>query len=121
MEQIKAVKSVFHKSCFRCAECNKQLKYLFVNDNNIVLNSNSNFTFFSVDSYSSHEGIIYCKPHFKQLFQPKAVFENGDCKSSTYFCFFYLFTYAILFPFFYIYRFIFIYINQVYHYRLSSF
>ncbi|XP_075589923.1 uncharacterized protein LOC124497866 isoform X10 [Dermatophagoides farinae] len=56
MEQIKAVKSIFHKSCFRCIECNKQL---------------------NMDSYSSHEGQIYCKPHFKQLFQPKPNFDNN--------------------------------------------
>lgn len=30
-----------------------------------------------MDSYSSHEGQIYCKPHFKQLFQPKPNFDNN--------------------------------------------
>ncbi|OTF74988.1 LIM domain containing protein, partial [Euroglyphus maynei] len=57
MEQIKAVKSIFHKSCFRCIDCNKQL---------------------NMDSYSSHEGQIYCKLHFKQLFQPKPNFNNHN-------------------------------------------
>ncbi|XP_075677800.1 uncharacterized protein LOC113795052 isoform X4 [Dermatophagoides pteronyssinus] len=61
MEQIKAVKSIFHKSCFRCVECNKQL---------------------NMDSYSSHEGQIYCKPHFKQLFQPKPNFDNNNIISN---------------------------------------
>ena len=28
---------------------------------------------FSLDTYMSHEGVIYCKPHHKELFQPKAV------------------------------------------------
>ncbi|XP_076347353.1 uncharacterized protein LOC143245191 isoform X2 [Tachypleus tridentatus] len=55
MDKIKAEKSAFHKSCFRCKECGKTL---------------------NVDTYSSHEGQIYCKPHFKQLFQPKAKFEE---------------------------------------------
>lgn len=35
----------------------------------------------SVDTYQSHEQKLYCKPHFKELFQPKAVEnvdENGD-------------------------------------------
>jgi hypothetical protein len=36
----------------RCSECNKTL---------------------SQDSYASHEGIIYCKPHLRDLFKPKAV------------------------------------------------
>ncbi|EEB14346.1 triadin, putative [Pediculus humanus corporis] len=55
MEQIKAEKSVWHKNCFRCKECNKQL---------------------SVDTYSSNEGVLYCKPHFKELFKPKAVMDD---------------------------------------------
>ena len=29
--------------------------------------------FHSLDSYMSHEGVLYCKPHHKELFQPKAV------------------------------------------------
>ncbi|KAF4533491.1 hypothetical protein B566_EDAN000976, partial [Ephemera danica] len=52
MEQVKAEKSVWHKNCFRCKECNKQL---------------------TVDTYGSNEGTLYCKPHFKDLFKPKAV------------------------------------------------
>ncbi|XP_022240369.1 uncharacterized protein LOC106458450 [Limulus polyphemus] len=55
MDKIKAEKSAFHKSCFRCKECSKAL---------------------SVDTYSSHEGEIYCKLHFRQLFQPKANFDQ---------------------------------------------
>lgn len=35
-----------------------------------------------VDTYNSHEGLIYCKPHFKQLFQPKAVLDTDEpCNS----------------------------------------
>ncbi|XP_072381800.1 uncharacterized protein [Diabrotica undecimpunctata] len=52
MEQIKAEKAVWHKNCFRCTECGKQL---------------------TVETYASHEGTLYCKPHFKSLFAPKAV------------------------------------------------
>ncbi|XP_039287658.1 LIM domain and actin-binding protein 1 isoform X34 [Nilaparvata lugens] len=57
MEQVKAERSVWHKNCFRCQECNKQL---------------------TLDIYSSHEGVLYCKPHFRELFKPKAVVENED-------------------------------------------
>ncbi|KAK2727064.1 hypothetical protein QYM36_007799, partial [Artemia franciscana] len=59
MEQIKAEKAVWHKNCFRCKECGKQL---------------------NVDTYESHEGILYCKPHYKQLFQPKAHFDDDEPK-----------------------------------------
>ncbi|XP_049781625.1 glutamic acid-rich protein isoform X1 [Schistocerca cancellata] len=55
MEQIKAERSVWHNNCFRCKECNKKL---------------------TVDTYSSHEGQLYCKPHFKELFKPKAVLDE---------------------------------------------
>nr|CAI5844406.1 unnamed protein product [Callosobruchus analis] len=52
MEQIKAEKAIWHKNCFRCTECSKQL---------------------TVETYVSHEGNLYCKPHFKSLFAPKVV------------------------------------------------
>ncbi|KAJ6641942.1 LIM domain-containing protein WLIM2a [Pseudolycoriella hygida] len=55
MEEIKAERNIWHKSCFKCSECNKQL---------------------NVDTYESHESILYCKPHFKALFTPKAVEDN---------------------------------------------
>ncbi|XP_046400278.1 FK506-binding protein 5 isoform X9 [Ischnura elegans] len=57
MEQIKAERAVWHKNCFRCKECSKQL---------------------TVDIYSSHEGQLYCKPHFKELFKPKVVVETEN-------------------------------------------
>jgi hypothetical protein len=31
---------------------------------------------YSVDIYSSHEGQLYCKPHFRELFKPKAVVDD---------------------------------------------
>ncbi|CAH1719601.1 unnamed protein product [Chironomus riparius] len=57
MEQIKAEKKFWHRACFRCVECSKQL---------------------NVDTYQSHEGILYCKPHFKILFLPKMVEDNNE-------------------------------------------
>lgn len=33
---------------------------------------------FRLDIYSSHEGILYCKPHFKELFKPKVVVEDEE-------------------------------------------
>lgn len=33
---------------------------------------------YSVDTYQSHEGILYCKPHFKSLFAPKIVEESTE-------------------------------------------
>ncbi|XP_044726595.1 uncharacterized protein YFR016C isoform X11 [Chrysoperla carnea] len=59
MEQMKAEKAIWHKNCFRCKECNKQL---------------------NVDTYQSHEGTLYCKPHFKALFAPKVVEDTQPMK-----------------------------------------
>lgn len=59
MEEIKAEKNIYHKNCFRCNECEKQLK---------------------VDNYQSHEGVLYCKAHFKSLFMPKVVEERVEEK-----------------------------------------
>lgn len=52
MEEIKAQNSIWHSHCFKCDQCGKQL---------------------SVDTYQSHEGTLYCKPHYKLLFAPKVV------------------------------------------------
>lgn len=55
MERVKAEKRVWHKECFRCVQCNKQL---------------------TVETYQSDHTTLYCKPHFKHLFEPKPV--DGD-------------------------------------------
>jgi len=52
VERLVAEKSWWHKNCFRCTECNKTL---------------------TLDTYASHQGVIYCKPHQRDLFKPKAV------------------------------------------------
>lgn len=57
MEKIVAEKASWHKNCFRCKECNSLL---------------------TLETYQSHEGVLYCKPHFKDLFRPKAVIEDPD-------------------------------------------
>ncbi|XP_063977889.1 xin actin-binding repeat-containing protein 2-like isoform X5 [Diachasmimorpha longicaudata] len=57
MEQTKAEGLVWHKNCFRCVQCSKQL---------------------NVDNYESNDCILYCKAHFKELFQPKPVEESDQ-------------------------------------------
>jgi len=56
VEKLVAEKSWWHKNCFRCKECNKTL---------------------NLDTYASHQGVIYCKPHHKDLFKPKAVTKDS--------------------------------------------
>ncbi|KAK1357820.1 LIM domain-containing protein WLIM1-like [Heracleum sosnowskyi] len=48
MDELTADNKVYHRSCFRCHHCKGTLK-LF--------------------NYSSFEGVLYCKPHFDQLFK----------------------------------------------------
>ncbi|KAK4766639.1 hypothetical protein SAY87_008281 [Trapa incisa] len=48
VEELTADDRVYHKSCFRCHHCKGTLK---------------------LGNYSSYDGVLYCKPHFDQLFK----------------------------------------------------
>ena len=71
MEKLEADNVIYHKKCFRCAVCNKAI---------------------SVGGFAALEGKVcspgscesecypqqvYCKPHFKQLFQLKGNYNEG--------------------------------------------
>lgn len=76
MEEVKAERNIYHKNCFRCSECRKPLRYIEKrkeNSNTKFKNLKSMNFIYSIDTYQSHAGILYCKPHFKSLFSPKAV------------------------------------------------
>jgi uncharacterized CHY-type Zn-finger protein len=55
-------KKVFHKTCIRCASCNKVL---------------------GVGDFVALEGKMYCKPHFNQLFKTKGNFDESFGKEKT--------------------------------------
>ncbi|KAK8647531.1 hypothetical protein V6N13_121266 [Hibiscus sabdariffa] len=46
----------YHKSCFKCTHCKGTLK---------------------LGNYSSMEGVLYCKPHFEQLFKETGNFNKN--------------------------------------------
>ncbi|CAH9146524.1 unnamed protein product [Cuscuta epithymum] len=48
VDQLRADSKVYHKACFRCHHCKGTLK---------------------LSNYNSFEGVLYCKPHFDQLFK----------------------------------------------------
>ncbi|KAF6154690.1 hypothetical protein GIB67_000574 [Kingdonia uniflora] len=48
VDQLTADNKVYHKACFRCHHCKGTLK---------------------LSNYSSFEGVLYCKPHFDQLYK----------------------------------------------------
>ncbi|XP_042495395.1 LIM domain-containing protein WLIM1-like [Macadamia integrifolia] len=48
VDQLTADNKIYHKACFRCHHCKGTLK---------------------LSNYCSFEGVLYCKPHFNQLFK----------------------------------------------------
>ncbi|KAM0943131.1 putative transcription factor interactor and regulator LIM family [Dioscorea sansibarensis] len=48
VEQLTADNKVYHRACFRCHHCKGTLKF---------------------SNYSSFEGVLYCKPHYDQLYK----------------------------------------------------
>ncbi|XVF52863.1 hypothetical protein PTKIN_Ptkin05aG0052600 [Pterospermum kingtungense] len=49
----------YHKTCFRCSHCNGLLV---------------------MSSYCSREGLLYCKPHFEQLFKETGSYTRKLCE-----------------------------------------
>ncbi|XP_066299802.1 microtubule-associated protein futsch-like isoform X3 [Branchiostoma lanceolatum] len=56
MEKIATDHDTFHKSCFKCDQCKKVL---------------------SLGTFAGIHDKLYCKPHFKQLFQAKGNYDEG--------------------------------------------
>ncbi|KAG5539671.1 hypothetical protein RHGRI_020020 [Rhododendron griersonianum] len=57
IESLAADGVTYHKTCFKCSHCNGRL---------------------AMSSYTSKDGILYCKPHFEQLFK-----ETGNFSTKT--------------------------------------
>ncbi|KAF3448537.1 hypothetical protein FNV43_RR09250 [Rhamnella rubrinervis] len=55
IDMLSADGVAFHKTCFKCSHCNGQLV---------------------MSSYSSMDGVLYCKPHFEQLFKETGNFHK---------------------------------------------
>ncbi|XP_019154421.1 PREDICTED: LIM domain-containing protein WLIM1-like [Ipomoea nil] len=56
VDQLRVDSKVYHKSCFRCQHCKGTLK---------------------LSNYSSFEGVLYCQPHFDQLFKMTGSLEKS--------------------------------------------
>ncbi|EDQ90474.1 uncharacterized protein MONBRDRAFT_24292 [Monosiga brevicollis MX1] len=56
MEKLEADEKVYHKTCFKCSVCKKSL---------------------SAGTYAAMSGVLYCKPHFKQMFKAKGNYNFG--------------------------------------------
>ncbi|XP_062146837.1 LIM domain-containing protein WLIM2b-like [Alnus glutinosa] len=53
IDMLTADGASYHKTCFKCSHCNGKLV---------------------ISSYSSMDGVLYCKPHFEQLFKETGSF-----------------------------------------------
>ncbi|GAU27344.1 hypothetical protein TSUD_05700 [Trifolium subterraneum] len=56
VDKLTADNRIFHKACFRCHHCKGTLK---------------------LSNYNSFEGVLYCKPHFDQLFKRTGSLEKS--------------------------------------------
>ncbi|KAK6261427.1 hypothetical protein QUC31_007243 [Theobroma cacao] len=56
MELLSADGLSYHKSCFKCSHCKATLK---------------------LGNYASMKGVLYCKPHFEQLFKEMGNFNKN--------------------------------------------
>uniref|UniRef100_A0A8C7IJT1 LIM domain and actin-binding protein 1 n=1 Tax=Oncorhynchus kisutch TaxID=8019 RepID=A0A8C7IJT1_ONCKI len=56
LERLVANQQVYHNTCFRCSHCNTKL---------------------SLGTYASLHSLVYCKPHFCQLFKAKGNYDEG--------------------------------------------
>ncbi|KZV57636.1 hypothetical protein F511_03096 [Dorcoceras hygrometricum] len=56
VDQLSADGATFHKSCFKCCHCKGTLV---------------------MSNYSSMDGVLYCKPHFEQLFKESGNFSKN--------------------------------------------
>jgi len=56
MEKVEAGGKTYHKTCFRCSQCKSLLR---------------------MDTFTSNKGVLFCTPHFKQLFKIKGNYDEG--------------------------------------------
>nr|GMD99086.1 LIM domain-containing protein WLIM2b-like [Ipomoea batatas] len=63
-EMIAARGETYHNTCFRCRQCNGRL---------------------ALSNYSTMDGVLYCNPHFEQLFKEKGVTTKTPSKVSSMF------------------------------------
>lgn len=56
VDKLTADNRIFHKACFRCHHCKGTLK---------------------LSNYNSFEGVLYCRPHFDQLFKRTGSLEKS--------------------------------------------
>ncbi|XP_047269874.1 LIM domain-containing protein WLIM1 isoform X1 [Capsicum annuum] len=72
VDQLAADNKVYHKACFRCHHCKGTLKGLEIHDALLFISKEQRIGLmeaFYLSNYNSFEGVLYCRPHFDQLFK----------------------------------------------------
>ena len=77
VDKLTADNRVYHKACFRCHHCKGTLKVpirsLASCETSLFIRSRTSLQLIFFDlqlgNYNSFEGVLYCRPHFDQLFK----------------------------------------------------
>lgn len=103
VDKLTADNRIFHKACFRCHHCKGTLKVLlsYVSYNSLLVYSTlllldlrfaisyfkkkhvkllifaDELMYIQLSNYNSFEGVLYCKPHFDQLFKRTGSLEKS--------------------------------------------
>jgi len=56
MEKAEISGKIYHKTCFRCSHCKCLLR---------------------LDTFTQNQGVLFCKPHYTQLFKIKGNYDEG--------------------------------------------
>lgn len=99
VDKLVANQHVYHKACFRCHHCNRTLKVCnisifffhkqwyvsFIYTSFSFSNLRIKFwislpimvtIFLQLSNFNSFDGVVYCRPHFDQLFKRTGSLEN---------------------------------------------
>ncbi|KAF9668470.1 hypothetical protein SADUNF_Sadunf14G0006900 [Salix dunnii] len=79
VDKLTADNRVYHKACFRCHHCKGTLKSAVLIEKDMVEDNQSScssymqsadrWLYLQLGNYNSFEGVLYCRPHFDQLFK----------------------------------------------------
>ncbi|KAB5526592.1 hypothetical protein DKX38_020439 [Salix brachista] len=79
VDKLTADNRVYHKACFRCHHCKGTLKSAVLIEKEMVEDNQSScssymqsadrWLYLQLGNYNSFEGVLYCRPHFDQLFK----------------------------------------------------
>ncbi|PKI65335.1 hypothetical protein CRG98_014299 [Punica granatum] len=78
IELVSADGVPYHKTCFRCSHCNGLLALTVEGESyhKSCFRCSHGGCFLTPSNYAALDGILYCKPHFAQLFKEKGSYNH---------------------------------------------